>query len=199
MSSKAEEETTTIEVDGHQMVVTNPSKVFFSERGDTKLDLIEFYTAIREPLLAEMRGRPVLLQRFPHGAEGSSFFQKRVERGSTEWLTTTVVSTPNGTTSDSLVIVDLAHVIWAVNRACLGFHVWPYMADDPDHADELRIDLDPSPGVDFPMVREAARVVRRQLDEVPEDHRQPRHPRVRAGRAALGQLPGARVRRRRGA
>lgn len=153
-------------VDGHDVAVSNPDKVFFAERGETKQDLIDFYLAVREPLLAAMGGRPVLLQRFPHGAGGTSFFQKRVERGSTDWLTTTVVSTPNGTTSDALVAADMAHVVWAVNRACLGFHVWPHRADDPAHADELRIDLDPTPGVDFAMVRAAAHRVRELLAEL---------------------------------
>jgi DNA ligase D-like protein (predicted polymerase) len=113
-----------------------------------------------------MGGRPVLLQRFPHGAGGPSFFQKRVPDKRPEWLQTTIVATPNGTTSRALVAADLAHVLWAVNLACLGFHVWPYRAADPDHADELRIDLDPTPGVDFPMVREAAEEVRRLFGEV---------------------------------
>jgi len=153
-------------IDGHEVEVSNPDKVFFSEHGETKQDLIDFYLAVREPLMAAMGGRPVLLQRIPNGAEGTSFFQKRVERGSTEWLTTTVVSTPNGTTSDALVAADMAHVIWAVNRGCLGFHVWANRADDPDHADELRIDLDPNPGVDFAMVRAAAHRVRELLAEL---------------------------------
>jgi DNA ligase D-like protein (predicted polymerase) len=82
-----------------------------------------------------------------------------------EWLQTAIVSTPNGTTSDALVAADLAHVIWAVNLGCIGFHVWPSHANDLEHADELRIDLDPSPGVTFDMVQEAAREVRRLLDE----------------------------------
>ncbi len=109
---------------------------------------------------------PVLLQRFPHGAGGPSFFQKRVPEKRPDWLETTIVSTPNGTTSQALVAADLAHVLWAVNLACLGFHVWPNRADDPDHADELRIDLDPTPGVDFEMVREAAHEVDGLLREV---------------------------------
>jgi DNA ligase D-like protein (predicted polymerase) len=83
-----------------------------------------------------------------------------------EWLETTIVSTPNGTTSQALVVADLAHVLWAVNLACLGFHVWPSLAADPDHADELRIDLDPSPGVTFPMIVEAAHELKALLDEV---------------------------------
>jgi len=114
--------------------------------------------------MAAMGGRPVLLQRFPHGAGGSSFFQKRVPPQHPDWLQTTIVSTPNGTTSEALVAADMAHVVWAVNLACLGFHVWPYRADDAAHADELRIDLDPSPEVDFDMLREAAHEVRTLLD-----------------------------------
>jgi len=117
-------------------------------------------------LLAAMGGRPVLLQRFPNGAGGSSFFQKRVRDARPEWLETTIVSTPNGTESRALVAADLAHVLWAVNMACLGFHVWPTQAADPDHADELRIDLDPTPGVTFPMVQEAAHEVKALFDEV---------------------------------
>jgi DNA ligase D-like protein (predicted polymerase) len=116
--------------------------------------------------MAAMGGRPVLLQRFPHGAGGSSFFQKRVPESRPDWLQTTVVSTPNGTTSQAMVAADLGHVLWAVNLACLGFHVWPNQADDPDHADELRIDLDPTPGVTFSMLREAAAEVKTLLDEL---------------------------------
>ncbi|MDQ6928671.1 MAG: ATP-dependent DNA ligase, partial [Actinomycetota bacterium] len=145
-----------VEAAGREMVVTHPEKVFFSERGETKLDLVRYYSAVEGPLLVAMGGRPVLLQRFPNGAGGSSFFQKRVPENRPDWLTTAVVSTPNGTTSDALVVTDLAHVIWAVNMGCLGFHVWPSLAADPEHADELRIDLDPTPGVDFAMLREAA-------------------------------------------
>src|SRR5579864_162488 len=116
--------------------------------------------------MAAMGGRPVLLQRFPHGAGGSSFFQKRVPESRPEWIETAIVSTPNGTTSQALVAADLGHVLWAVNLACLGFHVWPAVASDPEHADELRVDLDPSPGVTFPMVQEAAHEVRALFEEL---------------------------------
>src|SRR5437879_4573796 len=114
-----------LEVTGRELLVTNPDKVFFDERGETKLDLIRYYEAVAEPLLAAIGGRPVLLQRFPHGAGGSSFFQKRMPESRPHWLETTMVSTPNGTTSRALVAKDLAHILWAVNLACLGFHVWP--------------------------------------------------------------------------
>jgi DNA ligase D len=155
-----------IEAAGREVVISHPEKVFFAERGDTKLDLVRYYQAVEAPLMAAMGGRPVLLQRFPNGAGGQSFFQKRVPESRPDWLETTVVSTPNGTTSEALVAADLAHVLWAVNMACLGFHVWPTLAADPEHADELRIDLDPSPGVTFPMVQEAADEVRTLLGGV---------------------------------
>ena len=163
---KAAGDETTLELDGREVTISNPMKVFFAERGETKLDLVEFYDAVRDPLLAAMGGRPVLLQRFPEGAGGSSFFQKRVPASRPPWLQTLVVSTPNGTTSDALVAADIAHVAWAVNIGCLGFHVWPTLAADQAHADELRIDLDPTPGVTFDMVREAALRVRSFLSEL---------------------------------
>src|SRR5437588_5901368 len=100
-----------VEAGGHEVVITHPEKVFFGERGDTKLDLVRFYQSVEAPLLRAMGGRPVLLQRFPNGAGGSSFFQKRGPENRPEWLSTTVVSTPNGTTSEALVIADLAHVV----------------------------------------------------------------------------------------
>jgi DNA ligase D len=161
-----DDEVVLVEASGREVPITNPGKLFFPERGETKLDLVHYYQAVEDPLLRAMGDRPVLLQRFPHGVGGPSFFQKRVPDSHPEWLQTTTVSTPNGTTSRALVAADLAHVLWAVNLGCLGFHVWPAKASDPEHADELRIDLDPTPGVRFPMVQEAAREVRTLLDEL---------------------------------
>ncbi len=155
-----------VQAAGRDVKVTNPHKVFFGARGETKLDLVRYYLSVAEPLMAAMGGRPVLLERYPDGASGSSFFQKRVPKGAPEWLRTMVVSTPAGTLSNAMVAQDVAHVIWAVNMGCLGFHVWPFKAIDPAHADELRIDLDPQPGVTFEEVREAAREVRGAFDEL---------------------------------
>jgi DNA ligase D len=162
----APDDTLPVDVAGRQIEISHPDKVFFSERGDTKADLVEYYRSVEEPLLGAIAGRPLLLQRFPNGAEGSNFFQKRVPKDRPDWLQTTIVSTPNGTTSEVLVAADLAHILWAVNLGCLGFHVWPYRADDPDHTDELRIDLDPTPGVNFSHIREAAAEVRTLFDEL---------------------------------
>jgi DNA ligase D len=155
-----------LDIGGRDIAVTSPHKVFFADRGETKLDLIHYYLAVSEPLLRAVGGRPTLMQRFPHGAAGSSFFQKRVPESAPEWLETTIVTTPNGTTSRALVLADMAHVVWAVNLACLGFHVWPYRHERPEVTDELRLDLDPQPGVHFDDVRAAAVELRGLLDEL---------------------------------
>ncbi|MDQ3954373.1 MAG: non-homologous end-joining DNA ligase [Actinomycetota bacterium] len=153
-------------INDREVRITNPEKVFFPERGETKLDLVNHYLRFTEPVMRTMGERPLLLQRFPNGATGSSFYQKRVPDSAPEWLETTIVSTPNGTQSRALVAADLAHVAWAVNIGCLGFHVWPYRASDPEITDELRLDLDPQPGTDFTHIREAALELRKLLDEV---------------------------------
>jgi len=154
-----------VNVDGVELTISSPDKVYFPERGETKGDLVAYYRAVAGPLLARLGGRPLLLERYPDGAGGKNWFQKRVPKGAPSWLRTTVVSTPNGTTSDALVAKDLAHILWAVNLGCLGFHVWPYLADSPDVADELRVDLDPSPGIGFDELREAAVLTREFLAE----------------------------------
>ena len=153
-------------VAGRELTITNPDKVFFPTRDDTKLDLIKFYVTIAEPLMRAMFDRPVLLQRFPNGTTGTSFFQKRIPDSAPDWLQTTVVSTPNGTESNALVIADLAHLVWAVNLGCLGFHSWPIRASRPQVTDELRIDLDPGPGTTFAMARETAHETRRLFDDL---------------------------------
>ena len=157
-------EAVTVEVGGRELKISSPDKVFFKTRGETKLDLVRYYQAVESGTLATMGGRPTMLQRFPDGAHGKSFFQKRVPAGAPDWLQTTEVSTPNGTTSNALVVADLAHLVWAVNLGCLGFHPWPYLAADPTVTDELRIDLDPSPGVVFDQVREAAHETKALFD-----------------------------------
>ncbi|UFS98009.1 DNA polymerase domain-containing protein [Nocardia huaxiensis] len=170
MSEKLE-----LEVDGHTVTISNPDKIYFTKRGETKRDLVDYYLAVSDQIMNTIRDRPVLLERYPDGASGKSWFQKRVPKSVPDWLQTTEVSTPNGTTSDALVAADMAHILWAVNLGCLGFHVWPTHADAPQPADaplvydaagellpptgitdELRIDLDPSPGITFADLRAAA-------------------------------------------
>jgi DNA ligase D len=155
-----------IEAAGREVVISHPERVYFPALGATKLELAEYYLAVADALLRTAGGRPALLQRFPEGAEGKSFFQKRVPAGAPDWLETTVVTTVNGTPSNALVVADIAHVVWAVNLGCLGLHLWPYRASDPTHADELRIDLDPQPGTGFDDARRAARATHALLDEL---------------------------------
>jgi DNA ligase D len=155
-----------IEAGGRTVSITSPNKVMFPERGETKLDLARYYVAVEEPLMRTVRDRPTLLQRWPNGAAGQSFFQKRIPDSAPQWLQTTIMSTPNGTTSRAIVMADLAHVLWVANQNCLGFHPWPVRAATPYQTDELRIDLDPSSGVTFEMVREAAAEVHTFLGEL---------------------------------
>ena len=167
MAVKSDEgEDVVVDAGGREVTISSPDKVFFAERGETKLDLVHHYLRVGEPLLRAVGGHPTMLQRFPNGAGEQSFFQKRVPKNAPKWLETTVVATPNGTTSDALVIADLAHVVWAVNLGCLGFHPWPYVAAEPEHTEELRIDLDPQPGLDFTHIRSAGHRLRELLDEL---------------------------------
>ena len=150
---------------GRTVTITSPNKVMFPKRGETKLDLARYYLAVGDALMTATRGRPVLLERYPNGVKGPSFFQKRIPDSAPDWLTTTTVMTINGTPSRALVVADVAHVLWAANMGCLGLHVWPFRAASPEDTDELRIDLDPSPGVTFDMVRETAAHVHDLLAE----------------------------------
>ena len=166
MAAKPAGQTVVVEAAGREIPITSADKVFFPQRGETKLDLVRYYQAVEEPLLRAMGGRPVLMQRFPGGAGGPSFFQKRVPKNAPDWLQTTVVQTVNGTPSNAMVAADLAHVLWAVNIGCLGFHVWPYKVTDEDHVDELRLDLDPQPGTGFDEARATAHELRALLGEL---------------------------------
>ena len=154
-----------VQVSGRTVTVSSPDKVYFRGGPYTKLDLVQYYLSVGDAVMLQMRDRPVMLQRFPDGAHGNSFFQKRIPAGAPEWLTTMVVQTPNGTPSRVLVIADLAHLVWAVNMGCLGFHTWPVRMKQP-WVDELRIDLDPGPGTNYGMAQEAAAETRRLLGDL---------------------------------
>ena len=152
-------------VDGRTLSVSNPSKVFFSNRGETKLDLVNYYIAVGAGALVGVRERPTVLKRFPNGAEGEFFFQKRVPAKRPEWLRTVTVSFPSGRDAEELCPVDVAHLVWAVNLGCLDLNPWPVRRSDVDHPDELRIDLDPQPGVPFDSVRRVAMEAGAVLEE----------------------------------
>jgi DNA ligase D len=151
---------TTVEVDGREVRVSNPDKVFFPARGETKLDLVRYYLAVGDGALRGVYERPTVLKRYVDGATGDFFFQKRVPEKRPEWLETVTVTFPSGRSADELCPVDVAHVVWAVNLGCLDLNPWPVRRHDVDHPDELRIDLDPQPGTDYEHARDVAFVVR---------------------------------------
>ena len=153
-------------MDGRSVRVSNPDKVFFSARGETKLDLVRYYIAVGEGALRGVYERPTMLKRYPDGAEGEFFYQKRVpEKGRPEWLETVTVHFPSGRSAEELCPVDVAHLVWAVNLGCLDLNPWPVRRHDVDHPDELRVDLDPQPGVPWSAVREVAMEVHAVLTE----------------------------------
>ncbi|HWL45473.1 MAG TPA: non-homologous end-joining DNA ligase [Ilumatobacter sp.] len=155
-----------LQVGERTVAITNPGKPMFPKLGVTKLDLAEYYLAVGEPLMRWIHDRPVLLERYPEGVGGASFYQKRIPDSAPDWLATTTVQTINGTPSRALVVASLGEVLWAVNMGVLGLHVWQYRVDHPEWSDELRIDLDPSPGQTFDDIREAALLTRLYFAEL---------------------------------
>lgn len=146
--------------------ITNPDKVFFPARGETKLDLARYFIAVGEGALRGVFERPTVLKRYPNGATEEPFFQKRVPPQRPEWIETVRVTFPSGRHADELCPVDVAHVVWAANLGCIDLNPWAVRRADVDHPDELRVDLDPQPGVEFETVREIARIVHAVLDEL---------------------------------
>jgi DNA ligase D len=156
-----------IEIAGHTVRLTSPDKVCFPRKGYTKRDVFEYYLAVGDGIMRALGDRPTTLQRFPDGIEGEMFFQKRIPtRGVPDWVRTAKIAFPSGRTADELCPADLAHVAWAAQMGTVVFHPWPVRGGDPDHPDELRIDLDPQPGTDFGDVVETAGVVREVLAEL---------------------------------
>jgi DNA ligase D-like protein (predicted polymerase) len=154
-----------VEVDGHEVRVSNPRKVFFPARGETKWDLVQYYLAVGEGALRGVYERPTVMKRYIDGATGDFFFQKRVPAKRPDWLETVEVRFPSGRSADELCPVDVAHIVWAVNLGCLDLNPWPVRRGDVDHPDELRVDLDPQPGVPYSDVQRVAAVVREVLGE----------------------------------
>ena len=154
-----------LEAAGHAVRITNPDKVFFPARGETKLDLARYYLAVADGAVRGVCERPTVLKRFPDGATGEPFFQKRVPANRPEWLETVVVTFPSGRSADELCPTDIAHVLWAVNLGCLEMNPWNVRRDDVDHPDELRVDLDPQPGLPYSMVQDVAAAVHEVLEE----------------------------------
>jgi bifunctional non-homologous end joining protein LigD len=149
-----------LEVDGREVTVTNPDKVYFPAIGLTKLELVRYYLGLAGPVLRAVGGRPMALKRYVHGIDQPAFYQKRAPDKRPEWLSTVRLSYPSGRSADELVLTEASQLAWVVNLGCIDLHPHAVLADDLTHPDELRIDLDPIPGVRWPQVREVALVVR---------------------------------------
>jgi DNA ligase D-like protein (predicted polymerase) len=158
MASKDAPERLTI--GDHEVPISNPRKVLFPKPGYTKLDLARYYLAVAEGALRAAGGRPNVLVRYPNGIGGEFFYQKRAPESRPSWIDVISLSFPSGRTAEEIVPTSAAALAWMANLACLELHPHPVRADDLDHPDELRVDLDPVPGVPWPQIREVARVVR---------------------------------------
>ena len=159
------EPATTIAAAGRDVPVTNPSKVLFPQAGVTKLDLANYYASVADGALRGAGGRPNVLKRYPNGIDAEFFYQKRAPESRPEWIEVVTIRFPSGRSADEVVLRDAASLLWVANLGCLELHPHPVRADDLEHPDELRVDLDPVPGVKWPQVRDVARLVRSALDD----------------------------------
>jgi len=152
-----------IEVAGRKVAVSNPQKVYFPRTGHTKLDLVRYYLSVAEGALRGAGGRPMALKRFVNGAEQQPFFQKRAPSSRPDWVETVTLAFPSGRTADEVVLRDAAGLAWVANLGCIDLNPHPVRAEDVDHPDELRVDLDPVPGVEWPQIVQVALVAREVL------------------------------------
>ena len=153
-------------VDGREVAISNPGKVLFPEAGHTKLDLVRYYLAVAEGALRGAGGRPNVMVRYPNGIGGEHFFQKRAPASRPAWIEVVSIKFPSGRSAEEVVPRDAAALAWLANLACLELHPHPVRAEDLDHPDELRVDLDPVPGVEWEQVRQVAQVVEQALGEL---------------------------------
>jgi len=154
-----------LEVAGREVVITNPDKPFFPQAGHTKLHLVRYYAAVAEAALRGIAGRPIVLKRYVDGAAGEPFFQKRAPEQRPDWVETVELRFPSGRTAREIVVRDAAQLLWIVNLGCIDLNPHPVRADDLEHPDELRVDLDPGPGVSWGDVRRVTLLARDVLDE----------------------------------
>lgn len=155
-----------VEIGGREVAITNPDKVFFPRIGATKRDLVAYYLSVADGALRGVRDRPMALKRFVNGAEGEAFFQKRAPDNRPAWLRVATLAFPSGRTADEIVVDDAAGLAWIVNLGCIDLNPHPVRSDDLDHPDELRVDLDPVPGVEWPQIRDVAMVAKEALEAV---------------------------------
>ena len=163
MPGRAEHEL--IEVAGQSITISNPTKILFPQAGYTKLDLVRYYLAVGDGALRAAGNRPNVLVRYPNGIDGEFFFQKRAPSSRPPWVEVVALQFPSGRTAEEVVPRDAATLCWMANLACLELHPHPVRADDLDHPDELRVDLDPVPGVEWTQIRTVAQIVRATLDD----------------------------------
>src|SRR6266571_7390384 len=154
-----------LEVAGHEVTITNPDKVYFARTGHTKLDLVRYYLAVADGALRGVAGRPMALKRFVNGAEGEFFFQKRAPESRPDWVETVELSFPSGRTAHEIVVRDAAQLVWILNLACIDLNPHPVRADDLDHPDELRVDRDPVPGIEWPQILDVAMMTKDVLED----------------------------------
>ena len=154
-----------LEVAGRAVTISNPDKVFFPAAGHTKADLVHYYLAVADGALRGVAGRPMALKRYVNGADGEFFFQKRAPARHPDWVETVQLAFPSGRTAQEIVVRDAAQLAWIVNLGCIDLNPHPVLADDLDHPDELRVDLDPVPGVAWEQIRQVALVTREVLAE----------------------------------
>src|SRR6202043_2763228 len=156
-----------VEVGNRSVRISNPGRVYFPARGETKLDLVRYYLSVGDGIVRALRERPCMMHRFPSGVAGEKVHQKRVPRGAPEWLETVRVDFPRyGRHADELCVTELASVVWAVQMSTVEFHPWNSRRADTERPDEWRIDLDPMPASDFDTVRRVAHIAREILDEL---------------------------------
>ena len=183
-----------LEIGGREVSISNPQKVYFPDTGYTKLDLVQYYLAVADGALTGIRGRPMALKRFVDGITKEPFFQKRAPDNTPDWIRTAELTFPSGRTADEIVVDEAAALIWVVNLGCIDLNPHPVRADDLDHPDELRVDLDPVPGIEWPQIRDVAMACRDALADVglvgwPKTSGLARHPHQRPHRAPL-DVPG---------
>ncbi|MEP9393466.1 non-homologous end-joining DNA ligase [Gordonia sp. VNK1] len=167
MSPTSAGEPVMLEVNGRTVRLSSPDRVYFSERGETKLDLARYYLSVGDGIVRALFERPCMLHRFPKGVDGKKVHQKRIPAGAPDWVQTTQLWFPRyGRTADELSVTELGSVIWAVQMSTVEFHPWNSRSADPESPDEWRIDLDPMPDCDFARIRRVAGVVHEVLDDL---------------------------------
>jgi bifunctional non-homologous end joining protein LigD len=149
-----------VEISGRQVTISNPGKIYFSQRGITKLDVVRYYIAVADGAPRGVAGRPMVRKRFVNGAEGEAFFQKRAPSSRPPWMETVELRFPSGRTAEEIVVTDAPGLAWVANLGCIDLNPHPVLAVDLDHPDELRVDLDPVPGVPYQQILDVAMVAR---------------------------------------